>query len=242
MTTAIANRPDYGVDAPGVVRGLALAGIATLAVAGIALDWSGVPSLGIVLAVIGVALLISSALTLRNALYGKFRHRDRILGHVDWRGVERVLDVGTGRGLLLVGAIKRLTAGHGTGLDIWSKKDLSQNSIDRTMSNLAVEGVAERCELVTGPAQDMPFPDASFDVVLSNLCLHNIRGSETRATACREIARVLKPGGIAVISDLMFVGRHAETFRGIGMAAEIDGPYLWDAFPPQKIVIARKPQ
>jgi arsenite methyltransferase len=242
MTAAMADRPDYGIDAPGVVRGLALAGIAAFALAGIAVGWLGLLWLGIVLAVMGVALLISSALTLRNALHGKFRHRDRILGQVDWHGDERVLDVGTGRGLLLVGAVKRLPAGRGAGLDIWSKKDLSENSIDRTRTNLAAEGVAARCELVTGPAQDMPFPDGSFDVVVSNLCLHNIRGSETRARACREIARVLKPGGIAVISDLMFVRRHAETFRGVGMTSKIDGPYLWDAFPPQKIVIARKPQ
>jgi arsenite methyltransferase len=242
MTVAMTNRPDYGVDAPGVVRGLALIGIATLAVAGIDIGWLGIRWLAIVLAVTGVAFLISSALTLRNALYGKFRHRDRILGRVDWRGHERVLDVGTGRGLLLVGAIKRQTAGRGTGLDIWSKKDLSENSIDRTMTNLAAEGVAARCELVTAPAQEMPFPEGSFDVVVSNLCLHNIRGSATRAEACREIARVLKAGGIAVISDLMFVNRHAETFREVGMTAEIDGPYLWDAFPPQKILVARKPQ
>jgi arsenite methyltransferase len=242
VTAAMANRPDYGVDAPGVVRGLALAGIAALALAGIAAAWLGIPWLAIVLAVIGFALLLASALTLRNALAGKFRHRDRILGHVDWRGDERVLDVGTGRGLLLVGAVKRLTTGRGAGLDIWSKKDLSDNSIERTMNNLAAEGVAARCELVTGPAQEMPFPDGSFDVVVSNLCLHNIRGSETRAAACREIARVLGPGGIAVISDLMFVNRHVETFREVGMTVEIDGPYLWDAFPPQKIAIARKPQ
>jgi arsenite methyltransferase len=242
MTAAMANHPDYGIDAPGVVRGLALAGIAALALAGIAIVWLDLLWLGIVLGLTGVALLISSALTLRNALHGKFHHRDRILGHVDWHGDERVLDVGTGRGLLLVGAAKRLSAGRGVGLDIWSKKDLSENSIDRTMTNLAVEGVAARCELVTGPAQDMPFPDGSFDVVVSNLCLHNIRGAETRASACREMARVLKPGGIAVISDLMFVNHHAETFRKLGMTTEIDGPYLRDAFPPQKIVIARKLQ
>jgi arsenite methyltransferase len=242
MTAAMANRPDYGVDAPGVVRGLALAGIAGLALAGIAAAWLDLLWPGIVFAVTGVALLIASALTLRNALRGKFRHRERILGHVDWHGDESVLDVGTGRGLLLVGAVKRLTGGHGAGLDIWNKKDLSENSIDRTMTNLAAEGVAARCELVTAPAQDMPFSDGSFDVVVSNLCLHNIRGSMTRAAACREIARVLKPGGIAVISDLMFVGRHAKTFRGLGMTSEIDGPYLWDAFPPQKILTAHKPR
>lgn len=231
-------RPDYGIDAPGVVRGLAAAGIAVVALAVASAVWLS-PSLALSLAISGVALLIASGLTLRNATHGKFRHRDRILGHVTWRGDERVLDVGTGRGLLLVGAIKRAPRGHGVGLDIWSTRDLSDNSIDRTKANLAVEGVAERCELVTMPAQEMHFPDGSFDAVVSNLCLHNIRG-EARTQAVREIARVLKPGGIAVISDLMFVNRHAATFRAAGLTATIDGPYLLDAFPPQKIVIARK--
>jgi arsenite methyltransferase len=237
--TASTARPDYGVDAPGVVRGLAVAGIVALALAGIAI-WLAIVWLAVVFAAAGVALLIASALTLRNALHGKFRHRERILGHVSWHGDERVLDVGTGRGLLLVGAVKRAPRGHGVGLDIWNTRDLSGNSIERTTANLAAEGVVGRCELVTVPAQTMSFPDASFDAVVSNLCLHNIPGKARKQAVC-EIARVLKPGGIAVISDLMFVNRHAETFRAAGLTATIDGPYLLDAFPPQKIVIARKP-
>jgi arsenite methyltransferase len=240
MAAASVTRPDYGVDAPGVVRGLSGSGVVALVLAAGSV-WLGIGWLAVVLCVTGIALLISGGLTLRNALHGKFRHRDRILGHVTWRGDERVLDVGTGRGLLLVGAVKRANAVRGVGLDIWSGKDLSDNSIERTVANLAAEGVAARCELVTEPAQKMRFPDASFDAVVSNLCLHNIRGAEVRAQAIREIARVLKPGGVAVISDLMFVNRHAETFRAAGLATAIDGPYLLDAFPPQKIVVARKP-
>ena len=44
----------------------------------------------------------------------KFRHRDKMLGMVNWRGDERVLDVGTGAGLLLVRAAKKLNTGKGT--------------------------------------------------------------------------------------------------------------------------------
>jgi arsenite methyltransferase len=240
MTAATRVRPDYGIDAPGVVRGLGGSGIACLVLAAAA-SWLGIGWPAIVLGIAGIALLISGGLTLRNALYGKFRHRDRILGHVAWRGDERVLDVGTGRGLLLVGAVKRAGGVRGVGLDIWSGRDLSDNSVERTVANLAAEGVTSRCELVTEPVQKMSFADASFDAVVSNLCLHNIRGPDVRAQAIREIARVLRPGGVAVISDLMFVNRHAETFRAAGMTAAIDGPYLLDAFPPQKIVVARKP-
>jgi len=240
MVDTVMARPDYGVDAPGVVRGLTLGGIAALVLAGAGAWWHAIwPQT--IFGLIGLVLLLEAALMMRNARVGKLRHRDRILDHVEWRGDETVLDVGTGRGLLLVGAAKRLDTGRGVGLDIWSGKDLSDNGIERTAANLAVEGVAARCELATGAVQNMTFPDGTFDVVVSNLCLHNIRGAEVRAQACNQIARVLKPGGVAVISDLMFVSRHAKTFREAGMAVTMDGPYLLGVFPPQRIVIAKKP-
>lgn len=239
-TVAPLLRPDYGIDAPGLVNGLALGGVVCLGAA-IGIGWVGIAWLAILLAVVGAILLIESALMLYNAKQGKFRHRDRILDRVPWRGDERVLDIGTGRGLLLVGAAKRLGTGHATGIDIWSTKDLSDNAMARTAANLAAEGVAARCTLATEPAQKMSFPGASFDAVVSNLCLHNIRGATERRRACQEIARVLKPGGVAVISDLFFTRHYAETFRAAGLTATIDGPYIWTVFPPQNIVIARKP-
>jgi SAM-dependent methyltransferase len=233
-------RPDYGVDAPGVVRGFAAGGVASVVLAGGSF-WLGMIWLEIVLGLIGVVLLIEAGLMVHNALRGKFRHRDRILAKIAWRGDERVLDVGTGRGLLMIGAAKRLTSGRAVGIDIWSTKDLSGNAMERTGANLIAEGVAARCELASEPVQAMHFADASFDVVLSNLCLHNIRGAAEREGACAQIARVLKPGGVALISDLMFVRAYARAFRAAGLAANIDGPYVWDVFPPQNIVIASKP-
>ncbi|MGH6988547.1 MAG: class I SAM-dependent methyltransferase [Stellaceae bacterium] len=238
--TSMAAKPDYGIDAPGVVRGLTAGGIASVVAAGVSL-WFGVIWLGIILAVIGVVPLIEAALMIRYARRGKFRHRDRVLGRVPWRGDEHVLDVGTGRGLLLVGAAKRLTSGHAVGIDIWSTKDLSGNAAERTAANLAAEGVAGRCELVTGPAQRMEFADGTFDAAVSNLCLHNIRGATERARACAEIARVLKPGGVAVISDLFFTRFYAAQFRAAGLSVRIEGPYVLGVFPPQNIVVARKP-
>ena len=141
-------------------------------------------------------------LMLLYAKWGKFRHRDMMLNMLRWRGDERVLDVGTGRGLLLIGAARRLTTGRGTGIDVWSTKDLSGNSLSRTQANIDVEGVQDKVNIKSDDARKLSFPDASFDVVLSNLCIHNIPASDGRAQACREIARVLKPGGTALISDL----------------------------------------
>ena len=87
------------------------------------------------------------------SLRRKFRHRDKMLAMIQWRGDEQVLDIGTGRGLLLIGAAKRLTTGHVVGIDIWSKKDLSDNRLERAEFNIKAEGVADRCELLSEPAQ-----------------------------------------------------------------------------------------
>ncbi len=112
-----------------------------------------------------------------------------------------MLDVGCGRGLLLCGAARRITTGHATGIDIWSKVDMGGNSMAATQRNIDLEGIAETCTFMSAGAQQIPFPDAHFDVIVSNLCLHNIYDASTRHKALDEIVRVLKPGGRALISD-----------------------------------------
>jgi arsenite methyltransferase len=67
--------------------------------------------------------------------------------------------------------------------------------------NVGLAGVSARVEVRNDNATALTFPDASFDAVLSNLCIHNIPTREGRDRACREIVRVLKPGGRAIISD-----------------------------------------
>jgi ubiquinone/menaquinone biosynthesis C-methylase UbiE len=189
----------------------------------------------------GTTCLFFGGLMLLYSLKGKFRHRDRILALAHLRGDEDVLDVGTGRGLLLVGAAKKLVTGHAVGLDIWKTSDLSGNAREKTQAVLEQEGVAERCRLLERPAQDSGLPDASFDVVVSNLCLHNISAREDRDRACREIARMLKPGGVAVISDFKNTGRYAKVFRAAGLTVR-RSYHPWDTFPPLTIVEARKPK
>ena len=180
-------------------------------------------------------------LMLLYAKWGKFRHRDRMLNMVPWRGDEQVLDVGTGRGLLLIGAARRLTSGRGTGIDVWSTKDLSGNSLARTQTNVEVEGVKEKVTLKSEDARRLSFPDASFDLVLSNLCIHNIPDTEGRAQACREIARVLKPGGTALISDFIKTGFYQKIFAESGLKVSRTGMNLL-SFPPLRVIKAEKPQ
>jgi ubiquinone/menaquinone biosynthesis C-methylase UbiE len=115
------------------------------------------------------------------------------------------------------------------------------NSEEATRRNLELEGVSNRCTLLEVAAQAMPFPDATFDVVVSNLCLHNIYDRRARYSALEQIARVLKPGGVALISDYKLTGEYAKQLQRAGLRTHrVWGNPLY-TFPPLRIVIAQKP-
>ena len=62
-----------------------------------------------------------------------------------------------------------------------------------------------------------------------------------RILACREIARVLKPGGLALVSDYKNTRQYARVLRERGLEVTRSGMKLWATFPPLRIVKARKP-
>lgn len=240
----MAQKPDYGIDAPNVIRNFFLAGALFLM---IALVFPRVEIAHIEFILFPgflwptVWFFFFGGLMLLYSLVGKFRHRDRILAKVNWTGAENVLDVGTGRGLLLIGVAKRLTTGHATSIDIWNAEDLSGNGPEALKRNIAIEGVDSKTTILSEDARQMSFADASFDVVLSNLCLHNIYEKPGRAKACEQIVRVLKPGGVAVISDYKLMKEYAGEFTQAGLAVEMF-PLDWTGtWPPLRILVARKP-
>jgi arsenite methyltransferase len=240
------KKPDYGVDAPNVLRNLFLIGAACLLV-GIfgprqihlgQVDFLPRP----MLLGTGTLLVLEGFLFLFYVKVGKYHHRDRMLSLHKWRGDEQVLDVGCGRGLLLAGAAKLLSGGgKATGIDIWSNVDMGGNSEAATLHNLELEGISDRCTLLGVPAQEMPFADGSFDLILSNLCLHNIYDRETRRRALEQIVRVLKPGGQAILSDYKLTGEYAEHLQQAGLMVERRWGNPLYTFPPLRIVVARKP-
>ena len=135
-----------------------------------------------------------------------------------WRGDESVLDVGCGRGLLLIGAAKRLKTGKATGVDIWQSEVLSGNNPDAALRNAKAEGVGNRVKIESADARKLPFGASSFDVVVSSLAIHNISSSPERAKALREIARVLKPGGRVAIFDIFHTSEYAKVLQQLGLA------------------------
>jgi ubiquinone/menaquinone biosynthesis C-methylase UbiE len=150
--------------------------------------------------------------------YGKTAERNKLIDRIEWRGDECVLDVGCGRGLILVGAAQRLRTGRAVGVDIWQSEDLSGNRPGVPLKNAALEGVAERATVVTADMRHMPFADTSFDVVLSRAAIHNLYALPDRAAAIREIARLLRPGGRAVIADIRHFREYSRTFKEAGVA------------------------
>jgi len=76
--------------------------------------------------------------------------------------------------------------------------------------------VADRVAIETGDMRKLPFPDGTFDVVVSRAAIHNLYDRADREQAIREIARVLKPGGEALIDDIRHLGEYAGTFAASG--------------------------
>ncbi len=128
--------------------------------------------------------------------------REQILNAVSWRGDEAVLDVGCGSGMLLNGAAARLQSGAALGIDIWAEHS-GGGSKELLMKHARAEKVDGRIKFQEADARKMPFEDASFDVILSSWALHHISLSKDDfENACREMIRVLKPGGTIVVADV----------------------------------------
>jgi arsenite methyltransferase len=138
-----------------------------------------------------------------------------ILRDLGLRGDETVLDMGCGRGAVLLAAAKLLPNGRAIGVDIW-RADQTDNSPDNTVRNAEIEGVADRVEVRTADITDLPFDDNSVDVIVSSLVVHNISDPLGREKAISEAARVLRPGGRLVLADIFFTNHYARQLRELG--------------------------
>ena len=244
MVTPDTTPADYGLDAPGVVRHLALIGTALL---GAAIVLQVYPVFGATSAQWSQTLLwpgasfaAAAALMVASSRYGKLRARDRLLNRLELRGTETVLDVGCGHGLMLIGAAQRLPRGRAIGIDLWSQTDQKSNSANATLANARAEGVADRVTVRDGDMRALPFDSASVDVVVTGLAIHNVPTAAERAQSIREIARVVRPGGRVALLDIAHVGAYAHELRLAGWTVERSGLTPW-IFPPTRELVARKP-
>lgn len=234
-------KPDYGINAPGLVRFFfltSLSGIFT----GIIL-WRMHESLPGVWQIIawtvlcsGIPLLLTSLAMYWGSKTGKLKLCDQIIEKMQLQGNEQVLDVGCGRGLFLLGIAKKLSTGRAAGIDLWHARDQSGNAITATEENARREGVAEKVELHTGDMRELPFVDAQFDVVISIWAIHNIANGTGRLQAIKEIARVLKSGGKLVIVDISYIRDYQDALKHLGWSEiKVIGPSYHFVIPSYQL-------
>lgn len=220
------RRGSYGVDAPYSLFGLACAavgfvpaGIGMTIGFGIAVGWVGF--------LLSAVSAVSTALYLHTTRRGKFQVWSGLLDDLGLRGDERLLDLGCGRGAVLLMAADRLPGGRAVGVDLWRTVDQSGNALAAAERNAEAEGVRDRVELRTGDMTDLPFGDGEFDVVVSSMAIHNIHPSAGRARAVEEAVRVLRPGGRLLIADIPAVEEYRRRLADLGMDGVRVRPLGW---------------
>ena len=229
---------DYGLDAPGVVRGLVILGcLCALGAAAVRLFGLGQPILSALLFSPAPGLLFTAAWMIWSSRVGKLRMVAKLLSLYAWRGDEVVLDIGCGRGLAAIEAARRAGSGYVVGIDRWRGRDLSGNSPDAARTNARAAGVVTRISLVTADATQLPFAMNAFDVVVTTITVHNIATRLERCHAINEALRVLRPGGTLLIFDILYTPRYARVAVAAGaQVVRLSAPSMLWALPGWSLV------
>ncbi|MEK2472766.1 class I SAM-dependent methyltransferase [Streptomyces noursei] len=252
MTHRTPHRPaarrqgKYGVDAPYVPTLYGAVGIGLLAWGVVTFAVDGLPPAPWALFV-GCAALVCAGVYLYTTRRGKFVVWEKLLDQLALRGDERVLDLGCGRGAVLLAAARRLPDGRAYGVDLWRSQDQSGNVPAATERNAQAEDVADRIELHTADMTQLPFESDQFDVVVSSLALHNISDPAGRTSAIEEAVRVLRPGGRLVVADIRNTRQYGAELERLGMRSltrRAAGARMWWSGPwvPTTVVCGTKPR
>jgi len=131
------------------------------------------------------------------------RARRRVLELAALDAPEDVLEVATGTGVQLASLAEANRGGRTAGVE------LSKGMLEATRRRLDAKGLSDAVDLSAGSGLDLPFPDASFDLVVNGYMLDLLpRDDIPRALA--EFRRVLRPGGRLVLSNMTVAERRRD--------------------------------
>jgi arsenite methyltransferase len=173
--------------------------------------------LGAHLGVLGLVLLGSFAWFRWLTASLRFRDVERLLEALELRGDEVVVDLGTGDGVVAVGAAKRVPRGSVIAFDDWERPHGGRIlSPDFARANAELEGVAARVRVATAPFDRLDVPDASVNAAVACFSLHHLE-RDVRTRALQELARVLAPNGRMLVAEPLHRTEIAETLERAGL-------------------------
>ena len=243
-----AERPEggeFGVDAPKVLVVMAAAALLLVIICCMLMITNKFGA-GMVTMIFAAFFVLCAFSYLYTTLYGKFVWWADLLDDARLKGDEHAVDLGCGRGAVLISLAKRLKTGRVSGIDLWRSRDQSGNDIEAIKHNARVCGVEDRVELNTGNITTLPYYDGQFDLVVSSLAIHNLKAREDRRQAITEAIRVLEPGGKIIIADISHTDEYADwlteagmesvTLQDLGVRGWWGGPWM-----PTSAVTASRP-
>mgnify|MGYP000745263105 CR=1 FL=1 len=136
---------------------------------------------------------------------------------------------------------------------IWATGPLTGKPTDAQKTFLTAQmkrlDAASTATIDTGDARALPYPDGSFDVVLSHWVVHNLEPAADRVKALDEMLRVLRPGGVLALADIASIAQYREHLqsRGVvqlrfqdgGFEARMMGVLSGGSYCPQALLAVR---
>ncbi|WP_213792636.1 class I SAM-dependent methyltransferase [Fructobacillus papyrifericola] len=158
----------------------------------------------------GVLMIFAGAIFINTSIRGKHKIWNSILSKITIDPNSKVLDLGTGHGMVLLMFAKLLSGnGHATGIDLWRNSDQSDNSLHNTQNIIKQQHLTHIADVKTANMISLPFADKKYDYVVSSLAFHNIKPASERVHALEEAVRVLTDNGSLIIVD---TGHHKKEY------------------------------
>jgi arsenite methyltransferase len=241
------GKAGYGIDQPGAVIQLVAAALLTI-ITGFAVAFTvfrqdvalgelflfGMPIGGFLI------LAVAASLYWRSKL-GKPREVERLMKEIPWGGSEVTIDIGCGRGLMMIDAAKRFDEGLSVGVDLWKSRDLSGNDPRSIWTNAKKEEVLDRVAPIKADARHLPIADNSVDAAISSMTIHLLGGRTVHKDVIGEMVRITKPGGRLAIIDAGRGGEYSDLLQDLGVVDLRVSRLRFRSFPPLHSVTGRKP-